>query len=58
MEPFTDESGHLMSRPIFDDGNPVFSQEAPAARDTLIKQLAALPPVKSALDQWENATDP
>ena len=52
MEPFTDESGNLMSRPMFDrDGNPVLSQEALAARDALIEQLAALPPVQSALDQ-------
>ena len=52
MEPFTDESGHLMSRPMFDrDGHPVLSQEALAARDALIEQLAALPPVQSALDQ-------
>ena len=52
MAPFTDESGHLMSRPMVDrDGNPVLSQEALAARDALIEQLAALPPVQSALDQ-------
>ena len=52
MEPFTDEGGHLMSRPMFDrDGHPVLSQEALAARDALIEQLAALPPVQSALDQ-------
>ena len=52
MAPFTDEGGHLMSRPMFDrDGHPVLSQEALAARDALIEQLAALPPVQSALDQ-------
>ena len=52
MEPFTDENGNLMSRPMFDrDGNPVISQEALAARDALIESLAALPPVQSALDQ-------
>ncbi len=52
LEPFTDESGNLMSRPMRDgDGNPVLSQEALAARDALIEQLAALPPVPSALDQ-------
>ena len=52
MEPFTDESGNLMSRPMLDgDGNPVLSQEALAARDALIERLAALPPVQSALDQ-------
>ena len=52
MEPFTDDDGNLMSRPMFDgDGNPVLSQEALAARDALIENLAALPPVQSALDQ-------
>ena len=52
MEPFTDEDGNLMSRPMLDgDGNPVLSQEALAARDALIENLAALPPVQSALDQ-------
>ena len=52
MAPFTDEGGHLMSRPMVDrDGHPVLSQEALAARDALIEQLAALPPVQSALDQ-------
>ena len=52
MEPFTDENGNLMSRPMLDgDGNPVLSQEALAARGALIEQLAALPPVQSALDQ-------
>ena len=52
MAPFTDEGGHLMSRPMFDrDGHPVISQEALAARDALIERLAALPPVQSALDQ-------
>ena len=52
MEPFTDENGSLMSRPMLDgDGRPVLSQEALAARDALIERLAALPPVQSALDQ-------
>ena len=52
QEPFTDESGNLMSRPVFDgDGNPVLCQEAVARRDALIEKLAALPPVPSALDQ-------
>ena len=52
MEPFTDDDGSLMSRPMLDgDGNPVLSQEALAARDALIESLAALPPVQSALDQ-------
>ena len=51
-EPFTDEEGNLMSRPVVDkDGHPVLSQEALAARDALIERLAALPPVPAALDQ-------
>ncbi len=51
-EPFTDEDGNLMSRPVVDeDGHPVLSQEALAARDALMEKLAALPPVPSALDQ-------
>ena len=52
QEPFTDEEGNLFSRPVYDDdGNPVLSQEAVAARDALIERLAALPPVPAALDQ-------
>ena len=52
QESFTNESGDLMSRPVFDaDGNPVLCQEAVAARDALIEKLAALPPVQAALDQ-------
>ncbi|MCY4478446.1 MAG: strawberry notch family protein, partial [Rhodospirillales bacterium] len=51
-EPFTDEDGNLMSRPVKDkDGHPVLSQEALAARDVLMEKLAALPPVPAALDQ-------
>ena len=38
QEPFTDEEGNLMSRPVHDDdGNAVLSQEAVAARDGLIE---------------------
>ena len=52
QEPFTDEGGNLLSRPVFDDdGNPVLCREAVAKRDALIEKLAALPPVPSALDQ-------
>ena len=52
QEPFTDDDGNVMSRPVFDeDGNPVICQEAAARRDALIEKLAALPPVPSALDQ-------
>ena len=52
QEPFTDDEGNVMSRPVFnDDGNPVICQEAAARRDALIEKLASLPPVPSALDQ-------
>ena len=52
QEPFTDDEGNVMSRPVFDeDGHPVLCQEAVARRDALIEKLAALPPVPSALDQ-------
>ena len=52
QEPFTDEEGNVMSRPVYDaDGNPVLCQEAIARRDALIEKLAALPPVPAALDQ-------
>ena len=52
QEPFTDEEGYLMSRPVFDtDGNPVLCQEALAKREALIGKLASLPPVQSALDR-------
>ena len=52
QEPFTDDEGNLMSRPVTDaDGNPVLCREAVAARDALIEALAALPPVQAALDQ-------
>ena len=52
QEPFTDDEGNLMSRPVFDeDGHPVVCQEAAARRDALIEKLASLPPVPSALDR-------
>ena len=52
QEPFTDETGNVMSRPAFDgNGNPVICREAVAQRDALIERLAALPPVPTALDQ-------
>ena len=51
-ETFTDDDGNLMSRPVFNDaGDPVLSQAACAARDSLLQQLGALPPVQTALDQ-------
>ena len=52
QEPFTDDEGNVMSRPVFDrDGNPVICQEAAQRRDALIERLASLPPVPSALDR-------
>ena len=52
QEPFTDDEGNLMSRPVFnEDGNPVVCREAAARRDALIGKLASLPPVPSALDR-------
>ena len=52
QEPFEDDDGNLMSRPVFDAENrPVLCQEAIAKRDALIQKLGALPPVQSTLDQ-------
>ena len=52
QEPFTDDDGNVMSRPVFDaDRNPVLCQEAVAKRDALIQRLGSLPPVQAALDQ-------
>jgi hypothetical protein len=50
-EPYTDDDGNLLSRPVFVDGQPVHSREAEERRDALIEHLAALPPVAGALDQ-------
>ena len=42
QEPFTDDEGNVMSRPVFDDdGNPVICQEAAARRGALIEKLAS-----------------
>jgi hypothetical protein len=51
FEPYTDEDGNLLSRPVLIDGQPVHSREAQQRRDALIEHLAALPPVQGALDQ-------
>ncbi len=51
FEPFTDDSGNLSSRPVFDKGQPVLCREAIARRDRMIEHLAGLDPVQSALDQ-------
>jgi len=51
MRVFTDDTGTPRSVPMEDEaGNPVYNPEAEAARDALIEQLCALPPIMSALD--------
>ncbi|WP_242121366.1 strawberry notch family protein [Sphingomonas lacusdianchii] len=51
MQVFTDDTGTPRSVPMSDEhGHPVHNPDALAARDQLIEQLCALPPVKSALD--------
>ncbi|WGF91024.1 strawberry notch-like NTP hydrolase domain-containing protein [Marinivivus vitaminiproducens] len=50
-EPFTDDEGNLMSRPVYRDGQPVACREAVARRDELIERLASLPPIPGGLDQ-------
>jgi hypothetical protein len=35
-EPYTDDNGNLLSRPVFVDGQPVHSKDAEARRDRLI----------------------
>jgi hypothetical protein len=51
MSTYRDDTGETRSRPMFDDrGTPVTNPEAEAARDTLIEQLCALPPIAAVLD--------
>jgi hypothetical protein len=51
MRVFTDAEGNVRSEPMSDaEGRPVHSQEAMRARDALIEQLCALPPIGTALD--------
>ena len=51
MQVFADEDGNLHSEAMSDEeGNPVFCPRAIAARDALIEQLCALPPIATALD--------
>lgn len=51
MRVFRAADGADRSEPMLDgEGRPVLSQEAIAARDELIEQLCALPPVPAALD--------
>ncbi len=51
FEPYSDSDGNLLSRPVFQDGQPVQCREAVARRDRMIENLASLAPVQSALDQ-------
>ena len=51
MAVFTDENGNARSQPMVDDeGRPVLCRSALAARDNMIEQLCALPPIATALD--------
>ena len=51
MQVFTDENGNPRSEPMSDDaGNPVLCRSALAARERMIEQLCALPPIATALD--------
>jgi hypothetical protein len=51
MRVFTDAEGNTRSEPMSDEeGRPVHSQEALRARDDLVEQLCALPPIGTALD--------
>ena len=51
MAVFIDENGKPRSEPMSDDtGAPVLCRSALAARDRMIEQLCALPPIATALD--------
>ncbi len=51
MAVFTDENGNPRSEPMIDaDGQPVLCRAALAARDRMVEQLCALPPIAAALD--------
>jgi hypothetical protein len=51
MAVFTDENGTPRSEPMSDEqGAPVLCRSALAARDRMIEQLCALPPIATALD--------
>lgn len=52
MRVFKDAGGTVRSEPMNDvDGNPVLCQAAIRARDGLIENLCAMPPVPAALDE-------
>ena len=51
MRVFTDPDGNVRSEPMVDDqGYPVHCRAAIEARDSMVEQLCALPPVATALD--------
>src|SRR3546814_6933497 len=51
MSVLTDENGNARSEPMSDEkGTPVLCRSALAARDRMIEQLCALPPIATALD--------
>ncbi len=51
MAVYTDESGEARSAPMSDEnGVPVLCRSALVARDAMIEQLCALPPIATALD--------
>ncbi|WP_299309638.1 bifunctional class I SAM-dependent methyltransferase/DEAD/DEAH box helicase [uncultured Croceicoccus sp.] len=51
MAVFTDENGTPRSEPMSaEEGHPVLCRSALAARDRMIEQLCALPPIATALD--------
>jgi hypothetical protein len=51
MAVFTDENGNPRSEPMIDDeGRPVLCRSALVARERMIEQLCALPPIATALD--------
>lgn len=51
MAVFTDENGNPRSEPMSDEqGAPVLCRSALSARDRMIEQLCALPPIATALD--------
>ena len=51
MRVFKDDSGKSRSEPMVDEaGRPVFNPAAERARDALVEQICALPPIMAALD--------
>ena len=51
MAVYTDETGKARSEPMLDaEGRPVLCRQALAARERMIEQLCALPPIATALD--------